>query len=200
MINLDFSQRSGFLFLIIFSLIAPAQFAFATTPTVPCSRYGFLEVYSLDQNNLPVGISLRQDGVTKNYFLKNSSPQPLVIDFGSKSQHQIRLQNGEAYIEAVDSDVKYYEEKPIRGSLYDLARLNKEIPNPASFSSNTKPTPMAPVRFSIIAQYNKKPITITGTLSYVLVENDCATEKAVAPQTRSFWAVVLDFFASFKFW
>jgi peptidoglycan hydrolase-like protein with peptidoglycan-binding domain len=52
------------------------------------------------------------------------------------------------------------------------------------------------VRFSIAAQYNGKPTTITGTLSYTLLEHDCATGKvaiadistvpAIPPTTVSF--------------
>lgn len=203
-----FLRRLAFL-SIIFGLIVPAQFAYATPPTLPCSRYSFEEVYSLDQNSLPAGVSLLEvaisrDGVDKNYFLKNSNSKPLVIDLGPPSQNKLKFVDDKAYRKIAESDTEWYEEKQVAyadaGSLYVLARRNKDIPNPLSFSSDTKPTSIAPVRFSIAAQYNEQPIAIIGTLSYVLVEHDCAAEKAAVPQTRGFWAAVLGFFVSLKFW
>lgn len=188
-----FSQRTIAPFIVILFFV-PTQFAYATPPSPPCFRYYFVEVYSLDASSLPAGVSLlNMTTGRKTYFLKNASPQPLIVQLPGTSQI-LKLVNGKNYTRST-VEPGWYEHE-YSSDLYTLARINKKIPHPNSFGSDTQPSPIAPVRFTIAAQYDGQLINITGTLSYVLYEYDCAARK----KTSSFWTSVLELFASFKFW
>jgi len=182
-----FLQRLGFLF-IIFALIVPAHFAYATPPSIPCYRYSLREIYAVNQNSLPDGVSFVDLGIP---YLQNISHQPLV--FNIPDEYPYKLVDGKEYFKRTGETQWYeYGYEPPAHSLYELSHLYNEIP-PASYSNTTKPEPIAPVLFSLPAQYGERPVTITGTVSYEPVDRDCYT-------TRGFWAVVFEFFASLKFW
>ena len=187
---------------MIFSFFISTQFAYATPSVVPCFRYGFNEMYSVDQTSLPEGVSFQsvplKIGFINKSFLKNSSPNPFVIDFDQDHYDKIKLVDGGVYRQINDGD--WYGETEYFSSLYALVHINKEIPNANLYNSNEKPMSLDPIRFSIVAKYNDRPTTITGTVSYVLTERDCATQNTVAPRAKSFWTVVLEFLASLKFW
>ena len=202
MIARYFLQQLAFLF-IIFGLIIPAQFAYATPPVVQCYQYGFNEIYSVDKTSLPKDVSFEsipaKAGFVNQSFLKNSSSNHLIIDFNVAYRDKIKLVDGGVYRKINDMD--WYAETRYFSSLYALVHINKEIPNANAYNSNEKPQQQIdPVHFSIAAQYNDRPITITGTVSYVLTERDCTAKNSVTPRPKGLWNVILEFFASFKFW
>ncbi len=209
MITQSFSVRvlTSILFLT-FSFVALAPFAQAMSIDGNCYRYSYTERYVVDTNTLPPFVTVRKevspDGINTSYFLYNESSKPLIVQYkGSSIQTQLKLADSKAYYKS-SYDTDWFEItdtlfSEINKSSYDTGWFKKITDTSYSaissslyyfvdidsviFRSNTKPAPLAPVRFSIAAQYNGQPVNITGTLSYILLDRDCSTGKIVIADT-----------------
>ena len=218
--------------LLAAALAIPTQFVYATSIGPPCQRFNYTESYVLDPITLPPLVALREEvspgGIYKWYFLDNTSSKPLIVQYKDSYQTQVKLVDSKVYNKSSDAtDWSSSSKYANWNSLYNLVRIDAKIQDP--ISADVMPAPIAPIYFSLTAQLSGQPISITGTLSYILIEHDCATGKVKVvgktdiqktdtattsksvdtsdqvvqqdvEQEKSFWARILQFLVSLKFW
>jgi hypothetical protein len=61
----------------------------------------------------------------------------------------------------------------VRTNVPSLAQTYTQFPDPRTFDSDTAPQQPESVAFEIPAEYDQKPIKLTGIVSYGLHEVDC---------------------------
>lgn len=172
MIIQSFTRASTY-FLLIFSLTVPIQFAGATLLAPVCYRYSYAENYALDESTLPPYVTLQVYGGSSS--LNNASSKPLILQHNGASHPEIKLVDSKTYMRWLDTT----EWKEAAYGIHNFAQFDTEIPFDKIKNSNTRPTPISPIHFVISGQHNGKPVSITGTLSFILVERDCATDKVI---------------------
>lgn len=227
----SFLQRIGALFFVtVLSFAIFTQFAHATV-IIPCVPYTFLESYNVNNETLPALVEALTTEDGKPYII-NTGPKKLRFQDTGKntgSQSTLLLVDSKAVTTYYGSREEHvYTGRALVGaaSLYQLA--HQDTPR-ILYDSQTRPKQPDPTPFSISAEYDGKPITITGTISYKLREYDCPSgkeitgertdaqkiDKTVAPkpvdtsspvvpqdvqQKKSFWTIILQFLTSLKFW
>lgn len=195
------------LFVLVFTSVILKREAFSTSTPPPCYKYSYSDKYIVNNETLPEGVSVVEH-FGKTPFLINNSQNILLIKNGGLTIKLIGgLEYGKHNIEGVTTSWVKENQEYSNARIPSLIAVGNSrisnIPNIYTYSSNDQPKNPKPVNFEIHTIYNGEPRTISGTLSYNLIEKDCPINKDNSIKQRSN-SVLLDkiikLFSLLKFW
>ena len=179
MIAQSYTQKATALSLLVSLCLLCAQSVHATSIAI-CVPFTFSESYTVNSQTLPaqVEVGTYTDGWQ---YVTNRGSKTLTFHDAlntNKLDETLILVSEKAVVTfggAAGQTYTYTDAAALgAGRLSELVHFH--IPR-TNHDSNIRPAQPEATAFSIPAVYDGNPITITGTLSYSLIEHDCTTGK-----------------------